>query len=135
MPTRNINLSREARKHVFQHQIVLATATLQPKSFVDRECGIRIRSIFAVHNLDNDNATAQPIEVGTVADPDHYASLTITDKVPGSVEVAALLNPTHVIPAGTALVIRRANTTAGANTAVVDVHVVYERIDKNPTQG
>lgn len=130
----NKNMTRAAKKRSCQARITLGTAALQPTTFVDPENNIRILTIRAVHTVANDSATIQPIEVGTTADYDHYATFSITaSKSAGDVETVTVLNPTDVLAAGTPLFIRRANTTAGANTAVVDVIVHYEIVDRSST--
>jgi len=136
MPVANINLSREARRQIFRNQIVMATATLQAAADVDMECDRKILSIQYAYVVASNTGTWQAIEVGTVADPDHYLTAEgENSKTEGYVKEQTVLNPSHLIAAGTTLVIRRANTTAGSNVAVIDVHVVYERIDKNPIKG
>lgn len=135
MGSRNANLTREARKQIFRARITMATTALQASADVDMECDRKILAIQYVYVVASDTGARQPIEVGTVSDYDHYLTNDgENSKAVGYVKEQTVLNPTHVVPAGTALIVRRANTTAGANTAVIDVHVVYERIDKNPTR-
>jgi 3-hydroxy-3-methylglutaryl CoA synthase len=130
----NKNMTRAAKMRCFENQITLATASLQLKAFCHPENDLRICAISATHLVANDTATVQPIEVGTASDYDHYGTFSVAvSKQIGNTETFTVLNPTDPLPAGTGLTIRRANTTAGANTAIVVIQVWYVPIDRSTT--
>jgi hypothetical protein len=129
MPTSTNQMTRAARKGHFQNSIVIATATLQAKAFVDYENDLKITGLYFVYEVASNTGTHQAIEVGTAADFDLYFTGNATNSSAiGSVESKTLLTEA-VLPAGTALFVRRANTSSATNVGVVGVIVTFERIE------
>jgi hypothetical protein len=129
----NRNLTRAANKRCFCHQIVNATEALQAKSFVDNDNDIKILGITYLYTVASDTEAHAAIEVGKVADYAYYLTAAGEDsKAIGYVKTQTVLNPTAVLPAGTALVVRRAVATTAAGSETIDVQVWYQVIDKTP---
>lgn len=127
------NMTRASGKRCFQHQIVGATEALQARGFVDVENDIKIIGITFCYAVASDTEAHAAIEVGTAADFDLYLTAEGEDsKAIGYSKSQTVLNPTTIVPAGTAIFIRRASASTFANSEVIDVQVWYQNVDPVP---
>lgn len=129
MPIVNRSLETATRRKCFTHQIVMATTALQARGDVDSTKARKILAIEFLYDVASDTGAWQNIEVGIPGTNTKYlAAAGENSKSIGYVKSQTVASA-DLVPAGTAIIVRRANTTAGANTGVITVHVWYETID------
>lgn len=127
----NENLTKEARKRFFTTIIDISETRTQAHAFVDNDCATKVNKITFVYSVASDTGTVEAIEVGTAADSDHYfTGNPANSKAIGTVETKTVLNPTDLLPAGTALIVQKASADSEDNTAEVTVVVELETIDR-----
>ena len=129
---KNVNLGVDAReRRSAPVRIDISSTTLQTQLvLLDQDRDLKIKAVYAVYTVASDSGAVQNVEVGTAADPDAYVAFTpVASQSAGTVAEATLLSTANV-SAGTPIFVRRANTTAGANTGELDVVVVYEVVDR-----
>lgn len=127
---RNQDLDRSAKKQVITNVIDLSATTFQSKGLVDTDNDIKVTAISFVYSIATNTGTVgEYIQVGTAATPTLYLSVYPTaSQAVGTVQDKTVASST-LLPAGTALIIRKSSATGQTNTGEVTVNVYFETVD------
>lgn len=130
MSVKNRNLHVDARYRSISHVIKLVTADHQSFAYLDMDNDTRVIRAETIFNQANGATNTQSVTVGTIATPTLYVNYAVADSQSAGVIVSHALASSAVVPAGTALLIKKsANTADTGSTAELTINVWIERLD------
>lgn len=134
---KNRSMDRGAKKRAWlstKHD--LSAASLNTEMFGDNENPIKIDGIDLVYSIATSTHTqGETLLVGTVATTNLYCDITVATSTAAGTITAQTVASTAVVPAGTAIVIKRSAATGTSNTGEVQVLVTYEYVDVTANRG
>ena len=127
----NKNLCKAVKKkRITVHHDISATRQYAT-TYLDPENATKITDIYMYYSVATNTGTCtETVRVGTPASAALYcAAIPLISKDAGTLAKQVLLS-SAVLPAGTALVVRRSAVVGGTNTGEVMVTVFFETIDR-----
>lgn len=130
----NKNLARAAKKRTISVFHDIDVPVQYCTAYLDPENATKITDIDMHYTVATNSgtlpSTPETIRVGTPASASLYCAVTpVASTVAGTVAKQTLAS-TALLPAGTALVVRRSAVVGGTNTGAVTVTVTFETQDR-----
>ena len=131
---RNKNLCRAAKKKTITVYHDIDVPVEYSVAYLDPENPTKVTDIWmqyvVITNTGTLPGTAERINVGTPATPTLYCSVLPVASTAAGTFAKQTLASAALLPAGTALLVKRSALVGGTNTGAVLVHVNLETIDR-----